>query len=359
MITTIAVPPAATLPTGLDRWKAIDRRDPAADGQFVFAVTTTRIYCRPTCPSRRPRREHVRFFEKPAEAERAGFRACRRCHPEDAVSPAVARVEKARTWIDTHADEPPVLARLGRVAGVSPWHLQRSFRRLYGVSPREYAAARRVGRLKAALRAGSSSVDAVYEAGYGSPSRVYDAAPGALGMTPRAYRAGGASEEIRYAIADSAVGRVLVASTARGLCRVALGANDADLARDLAREFPHAAICRDDEGMKRAAGMLVQQVTGNRSAMELPTDVKATLFQRRVWKALQQIPYGKTRTYGEVAAAIGQPGAARAVARACATNPLALAIPCHRVVPASGGTGGYRWGKERKARLLARERVGK
>ena len=338
------------------RWQAVASRDLAADGGFVYAVTSTGIYCRPTCPSRRPRRNHVRFFPTSADAERAGFRACRRCRPEDALSPAVARVAKARLWLDAHPDQMPSLARLGRIAGLSPWHLQRSFRRLYGVSPREYAAARRVGRLKAALRRGSSSADAVYEAGYGSPSRVYDEASGALGMTPRAYRSGGAAERIRYATAETAVGRVLVASTDRGLCRVALGASDPALARELAAEFPHASIVRDDEGMRTAARLVVQHVAGDVSAIELPLDVKATLFQRRVWKALRQIPYGSTRTYSEVASGIGKPGAARAVAQACATNPLAVLVPCHRVVPAAGGTGGYRWGKERKARLIAAEK---
>ena len=356
MITeTLDVASVSHPPARLDHWKAIVSRDLAADGRFVFAVTTTGIYCRPTCPSRRPHREHVRFFETAAAAEQAGFRACRRCKPKDAVSPPRARIEKARHWLDTHDEAQPTLAALARVAGVSPWHLQRSFTRLYGFSPRDYVAARRVGRLKAALRAGSSSTDAVYEAGYGSPSRVYDEAAGTLGMTPRAYRAGGASEDIRYTVVASAVGRVLVACTARGLCRVALGDADAVLEGELAAEFPKASISRDDRELRPLARMVVREFSGDPVAAEIPVDIKATAFQRRVWKALRRIPRGATRTYTEVAADIGRPGASRAVARACAANPLALVVPCHRVVPAAGGTGGYRWGRERKARLLELE----
>jgi len=205
MTEALAVASFSASPVPTDPWKAVVDRDLAADGRFVFAVTTTGVYCRPTCPSRRPRRDHVRFFDLPADAEQAGFRACLRCKPKDAVSPARARVEKARLWLDTHQDARPTLSNLARVAGLSPWHFQRSFTRLYGVSPRDYAAARRVGRLKAALRAGASSTDAVYEAGYGSPSRVYSEADRTLGMTPAAYRAGGDAELIRYAVAHQLV----------------------------------------------------------------------------------------------------------------------------------------------------------
>ncbi len=356
MTETLAVALVSASTASLDRWTAVADRDLAADGRFVFAVTTTGIYCRPTCPSRRPRREHVQFFDRAVDAEQAGFRACLRCKPKDAVSPARARVEKARVWLDAHEDEKPTLARLARVAGVSPWHLQRSFTRLYGVSPRDYAAARRVGRLKASLRAGSSSTDAVYEAGYGSPSRVYAEADRTLGMTPAAYRDGGAAERVRYAIADSEIGKVLVASTARGLCRVAMGDSDQVLKEELEREFPRATISEDARDMAPIARFVGQHLSGDGSALRaLPIDLRGTVFQRRVWKALQRIPRGSTRTYSEIAAAIGQPKASRAVARACATNPLALIVPCHRVVPAAGGTGGYRWGKARKARLLRLE----
>jgi AraC family transcriptional regulator, regulatory protein of adaptative response / methylated-DNA-[protein]-cysteine methyltransferase len=350
-VASVFVPPAQT-----DRWKAVANRDVTADGRFVFAVTTTGIYCRPTCPSRRPRRENVRFFDAAADAERAGFRACLRCKPKDTVSPARARLEKARRWLDEHEDATPTLSILARVAGLSAWHLQRSFTRLYGVSPRDYAAARRVGRLKAALRSGASSTDAVYEAGYGSPSRAYAEVDRTLGMTPAAYRAGGADEQIRYGIADSGIGKVLVASTSRGLCRVALGDTAEALKQELEREFPRATLREDAKDMAPIARFVGQHLSGDGSALRaLPVDLRGTAFQRRVWKALQRIPRGSTRTYSEIAAAIGQPTASRAVARACAANPLALIVPCHRVVPASGGTGGYRWGRERKARLLSAE----
>jgi AraC family transcriptional regulator of adaptative response/methylated-DNA-[protein]-cysteine methyltransferase len=355
MITeTFTVASSSVVSSSSSRWQAVLSRDLSADGRFVYAVTTTGVYCRPTCPSRRPRREHVLFFEAGNEAARAGYRACRRCRPDEAVSPAVARVERARRWIDAHSDVVPRLASLSRVAGVTPWHLQRSFTKLYGVSPREYAAARRVERLKTSLKSGAKSADAVYEAGYGSPSRAYEAAASTLGMTPRAYQSGGKSMEIRYAIGSSTLGRVLVAATPRGLCRVAIAETDDALTAILRHEFPAADPVRDDAGLKTMTKAVVDLADG-RTAREIPTDVRGTVFQQRVWKALRQIPAGATRTYTEVARSIGRPSAVRAVARACATNPIALVVPCHRVVPAAGGVGGYRWGSARKARLLERE----
>jgi AraC family transcriptional regulator of adaptative response/methylated-DNA-[protein]-cysteine methyltransferase len=348
----VASSSVSTPPTS--RWQAVLSRDLSADGQFVYAVTTTGVYCRPTCPSRRPLRQHVLFFDAGSEATRAGYRPCRRCRPDEPVSPAIARVERARRWIDAHADAVPTLSMLSKVAGTSPWHFQRSFTKLYGVSPRQYAAARRVERLKTSLKSGSKSADAVYEAGYGSPSRAYEAAAGALGMTPRAYRSGGKSAEIRYALGSSSLGRVLVASTPRGLCRVAIAETDDELRTILGDEFPAAQVVRDDKGLERTTKAVVALANG-RAAREIPTDVRGTVFQQQVWKALCRIPRGATRTYADVARAIGRPTATRAVARACATNPIALVVPCHRVVPASGGVGGYRWGTERKARLLERE----
>ncbi len=336
------------------RWQAILARDLSADGRFVYAVTTTGVYCRPTCPSRRPLRHNVLFFDAGSEAARAGYRACQRCRPDEPVSPAIARVERARRWIDTHADAAPTLSTLSRVTGITPWHLQRSFKKLYGVSPRDYAAARRVERLKSSLKSGAKSADAVYEAGYGSPSRAYEAAAGALGMSPRTYRSGGKSTEIRYAVGSSSLGRVLIASTPRGLCRVAIAATDDELMGLLRAEFPAAQVVRDDAGLKQTLKAVVDLADG-RTAREIPTDVRGTVFQQRVWKALRRIPAGATKTYSEVARSIGRPSAVRAVARACATNPIALVVPCHRVVPAAGGVGGYRWGAERKARLLDRE----
>ncbi len=337
------------------RWRALVSRDLTADGTFVYGVASTGVYCRPSCPSRRPRPAGVLYFSGPADAERAGYRACRRCRPQDPASPLVTKIQRARQWVDEHPGANPSLKRLARVAGTSPWHLQRSFTRLYGVSPREYAAARRVGKLKRELRSETRLAEVGYEAGFGSPSRLYDASGAALGMTPRAYREGGVDQEIRYGIVRTSIGYVLVARTARGVCRVAIGDNAEPLESSLTREFPRAAIARDDGALKHETDAIVSSVDSDQAQLSIPLDVLATAFQRRVWQALQRIPRGETRTYAEVAASIGAPRAARAVARACATNPVALVVPCHRVVPASGSTGGYRWGSERKAQILRSE----
>ena len=353
MIISARSMPSSTTDT---RWRALVSRDLTADGAFVYGVTSTGIYCRPSCPSRRPRKGGVLYFSGPDEAERAGYRACRRCRPQDPASPLVTKVQRARQWVDEHPGATPSLKWLARVAGTSPWHLQRSFKRLFGVSPREYAAARRVGKLKRELRSETRLAEVGYEAGFGSPSRLYDAAGGALGMTPSAYRQGGAHEDIHYGIIRTSIGFVLVARTARGICRVSIGDTAAPLESALEREFPQASITRDDGGLKTEVAAVVSSLQSDQPQLSIPIDVLATAFQRRVWQALQRIPRGQTRTYGEVAASIGEPRAARAVARACATNPVALVIPCHRVVPASGGTGGYRWGAERKAQLLKAER---
>ena len=349
-----ALPMAST--TTDARWRALASRDLTADGTFVYGVTSTGVYCRPSCPSRRPRPGGVLFFSGPADAERAGYRACRRCRPQDAASPLVTKVERARRWVDAHPGATPSLKQLARLAGTSPWHLQRSFTRLFGVSPREYAAAQRVGKLKRELRSETRLAEVGYEAGYGSPSRLYDESSGALGMTPGAYRKGGANQEIRYGIARTAIGVVLVARTARGVCRVSIGDKPDALESALTREFPLAAITRDDRALERETAAVTAILQSDHRQLPIPLDVLGTAFQRRVWNALQRIPPGQTRTYAEVAAAIGAPGAARAVARACASNPVALIIPCHRVVPATGGPGGYRWGPERKARILEAER---
>ena len=345
---------AATMPSLDPRWRAVNARDLAADGTFVYAVTSTGVYCRPSCPSRRPRPDRVAFYPTPTAAEQAGFRACRRCRPEQPRSPLEDKVRRARTWIDAHPDDAPSLARLAKVAATTPWHLQRSFKRLFGLSPREYAAARRTTRLKDALRR-ERVTDAVYEAGFGSPSRVYEEADATLGMTPGAYRNHAAGERIVFATADSPLGIVLVACTQRGLCRVALGDDAASLEKGLRAEFPRADVRRDAKSTRDALKAVLAVAAGERLA-DLPLDVRGTAFQRRVWRALQAIPAGSTRTYAEVAEAIGAPTATRAVARACAANPVALVIACHRVVPKAGGTGGYRWGAQRKAALLKAER---
>jgi AraC family transcriptional regulator of adaptative response/methylated-DNA-[protein]-cysteine methyltransferase len=348
MITSVAALPAADA-----RWLAVQGRDVRADGRFVYAVRSTGIYCRPSCPSRRPRPDRVAFFPTPDAAEQAGFRACRRCDPRAGQSASAQKVDRVRLWIDSHPDLRPSLARLARVAGVSPWHLQRTFKRLLGVTPAQYARAGRATRLKRELKRGPVT-DAIYAAGFGSPSRVYEDG-GVLGMTPRAYGTGGRGERIRFTTVTTPLGTLLVAATDRGVCRVALGEEPGQLERDLRDEFPAADVRRDRAGLKAAGAALRAAAAGLPVPSPLPLDVRGTAFQRQVWRALRQIPIGKTRTYAEVAREIGRPGAARAVARACATNPVALAVPCHRVVPAAGGEGGYRWGSERKKKLLAEE----
>jgi AraC family transcriptional regulator of adaptative response/methylated-DNA-[protein]-cysteine methyltransferase len=343
-------------------WAAVIARDRRHDGEFVYAVSTTGIYCRPGCPSRHPLRRHVRFFATPDDAESAGFRACLRCRPREAVTPADRAVEAARTYLETHVDERVSLAELAREVGLSPHHLQRTFKRVMGVSPRQFAAALRADRLKRALRAEGSVSRATYEAGYSGSSRAYDAAETHLGMTPAAYRRGGRGVRIRFATAATRLGRLLVAATERGLCAVTLGDDDDALERALAEEYPEAvreraggADDRDAElrGWVRA---IVRHIEGTEPALTMPVDVAGTPFQERVWDALRTIPYGATRSYAQVAAAVGAPTAVRAVASACARNHVALVIPCHRVVRSAGGAGGYRWGTERKRALLAQER---
>jgi AraC family transcriptional regulator of adaptative response/methylated-DNA-[protein]-cysteine methyltransferase len=331
-------------------WRAVETRDARWDGKFVFAVESTGVYCRPSCPARRPRRAQVRYFPAPDAAERAGFRACRRCNPrEDA---GLALVERACRRIEAGAAR---LEDLAAESGVSARRLARLFRRHLGISPRQYAEARRIDTFRAEVRNGRSVTDALYQAGYGSGSRLYERASAELGMTPATYRRGGAGQRITYSIVECALGRLLVAATERGICAVSLGKAEGGLEAALFLEFPGAEIQRDDDRLRQWTGALVSQLEGVGTSADLPLDVRATGFQRRVWEELRKIPRGQTRTYGEVARALGQPTAARAVARACATNPAALVIPCHRVVPAEGGTGGYRWGAARKARLLKAE----
>lgn len=345
--------------SGLDlRWKALAGRDRAADGTFVYGVTSTGVYCRPSCPSRRPRADRVRFFDTTHEARSAGFRACKRCRPDTVglAQPGIEAVRRVSAYLATHADETVTLAHLARVASMSPHHLQRRFKAIVGLSPREYQAAMRADRLRASLREGRDVTSAIYEAGYGSPSRVYESAPTGKGMSPSNYRRHGAGMRIGYSILQSGIGRVLVAATEHGVCAVKIGANDASLVGELEREFSAAEIARNASPRPEWARAIADHLRGNLEALDLPIDVKATAFQWKVWRALQQIPAGETRAYAEVARRIGKPKAVRAVASACARNPVALVVPCHRVVPASGGTGKYRWGTARKAALLAAEK---
>lgn len=344
-------------------WQAVQSRDAGCDGAFVFAVRSTGIYCRPSCPARRPRREQVVFFHLPEAAEQAGFRACRRCHPRQAEAggPQTELVQRACRQIKTHLEdtleEPLTLTTLSKQVGISPYHLQRVFKRIMGITPRQYADACRLGQFKARLKGGESVSSAMYNAGYGSSSRLYERAPAQLGMTPATYRRGGRGMHINFTIVDCPLGRLLVAATEKGVCAVSLGDSDVALKSALASEYPAAEIHPDGEFLKKWVDILLNHLRGQRPRLELPLDVQATAFQWRVWEALRSIPYGSTRSYSEIARAIGQPKAVRAVARACATNPVALVIPCHRAVREDKTLGGYRWGLERKHILLKQERV--
>jgi AraC family transcriptional regulator of adaptative response/methylated-DNA-[protein]-cysteine methyltransferase len=340
-----------------EAWQAVQTRDRRCDGRFVYAVASTGVYCRPSCPSRRPRRDRVRFFDAPAAARDAGFRACKRCKPDDTntADPWIDKIRRACVYL-ANVDGHPSLAALAARIGGSPYHLQRNFKRIVGVTPREYAEACRLNSVKRRLRKSADVTGAMVDAGYGSSSRFYERAVPKLGMPPSIYRRGGAGMRINYAIVDSPLGRLLVGATARGVCAIAMGSSDADLTASLAREYPAATIDRDVGALGTWTTRILAHVEGRQPRLDLPLDVQATAFQWQVWQALAAIPYGETRTYGEVARAIGQPRASRAVARACASNPVALAIPCHRVVPGAGGEGGYRWGAQRKKQILDRER---
>ncbi|MCC7417124.1 MAG: bifunctional DNA-binding transcriptional regulator/O6-methylguanine-DNA methyltransferase Ada [Acidobacteria bacterium] len=340
------------------RWAAVLGRDRSSDGQFVYAVGTTGIYCRPSCPSRRPRRDHVVFFEAAGDAERAGYRACRRCRPAEPppVDPWVDRIRRACAHL-ANAEARPSLSTLARHLGGSRYHLQRNFKRLVGITPREYADACRLARVKRGLRAGEAVTGALLDAGYGSASRFYERAAPKLGMPPRTYGRGGAGATIGYVMVASPLGRLLVAATPRGICSIALASSDHELESSLRAEYPAAVLAHASTGaLTRWTRQVVDHLAGRLPRLDLPLDIRATSFQWQVWQALSSIPYGETRTYKEVAKTIGRPAAVRAVARACATNPVAVAIPCHRVVASDGRLAGYRWGRRRKQALIAGER---
>jgi len=340
--------PAQPLPARLDEerlWHAVLSRDRASNGRFVYAVRSTRIYCRPSCASRRPNRTQVVFFESSEAAQRAGFRACRRCRPEDtaAADRQSEFVQRACQLLEAHAEEGGIsLSALGSALGVSPYHLQRTFKQVMGVTPRQYVEARRLACFKQHVKSGDPVTAALYNAGYGSSSRLYEKAPQQLGMTPATYLQGGRGIAIRYSILACALGRLLVAGTERGVCAICLGESDEELEESLRREFSAAEIRRDDAAVRAWGDDLLQHLEGSQLQLNLLLDIRATVFQMRVWRELQAIPCGSTRSCSEVAAAIGQPSATRAVARACATNPVAVAIPCHRVVREDHSLGGYR-----------------
>ncbi len=338
------------------RWQAVLARDSASDGKFVFAVSSTGVYCRPSCPARRPRRENVKFFRRPEEAEDAGFRECLRCRPKALGGNSRQQMVKSLCrYIERHLDEPLTLAQLGAEFRQSPFHLQRTFKSVLGITPKEYANSCRIRGFRQDLKAGHSVTRAMHQAGYSSSSRLYSRRASELGMEPAKYRRGAIAAPIRYTCADSPLGRILIAATDKGVCSIQFADSDEELEQGLKQEFPFALRRRDDGMMVDLLQSVIRQMNGSEVARSLPLDIRATAFQRRVWSYLQSIGFGKTRSYAEVAKAIRHPSAVRAVARACATNPIAIAIPCHRVVRFNGEMGGYRWGITRKKALLEME----
>jgi AraC family transcriptional regulator of adaptative response/methylated-DNA-[protein]-cysteine methyltransferase len=353
------------MPNVLDNpelWKAVLSRDTARDGSFVFAVRSTGIYCRPSCPARRPRPEQVSFFQVPEAAEQAGFRACRRCHPRRirASDPRIELVRQICHALDEHDEEPQTLKTLSAETGVSAHHLQRTFKEIMGITPRQYAESRRLNQFKANVKRGASVTEAMYDAGYGSSRGLYEQSSSRLGMTPATYGRGGKGMRIIYTTAACSLGRLLVAATERGVCSVALSDSDAKLIAALFAEYPNASIDSQDTAISPSLNLWLDEVlrliAGKTPHADLPLDVQATAFQWQVWEELRRIPRGATRSYQQIAEAIGKPKAVRAVARACASNHVALVIPCHRVIREDKGLGGYRWGMERKEKLLKRER---
>jgi AraC family transcriptional regulator of adaptative response/methylated-DNA-[protein]-cysteine methyltransferase len=338
------------------RWQTVLARDGASDGKFVFAVSSTGVYCRPSCPSKRPKRENVSFFLAPQEAERAGFRECLRCRPKSvSENPRQELIKRVCRYIEQHLDEPITLAQLGEQFRQSPFHLQRNFKQVLGITPKEYANSCRMRGFRQNLKSGHSVTRAMHDAGYSSTSRLYSRTTSELGMEPAKYRRGAIAALIRYTCADSPLGRILIAATDKGICSIQFADSDEELEQGLKQEFPFAIRRHDDKGMSDLTGQLMRLMRGLEKFSALPLDIQATAFQRRVWSHLQSIRFGETQSYSDVAKAIRRPSAVRAVARACATNPVAIAIPCHRVLRSNGDLGGYRWGTERKQTLLNME----
>lgn len=351
-------PPGPTEQTLQDpRWTAVRRRDASADGSFYYSVKSTGVYCRPSCSARLPRPENVAFHRTAQDAEQAGFRPCRRCRPEgDSVAQRLsAKIVEACRLLET-SEGSLGLQQLARQVGLSPSHLHRNFKRLLGTTPNAYARARREGRVRADLSRAPSVTEAIYAAGYGSSSRFYENSAQLLGMTPTAYRQGGAGATIAFAVGQCSLGAVLVARSQAGVCAIALGDDPDGLTRELQDRFPQAELVGDDPDFQKLVARVVGFVESPRIGLDLPLDIQGTAFQKRVWEALSLIPAGETISYSALARKLGAPQAARAVASACAANRLAVAIPCHRVVRTDGSLSGYRWGVERKSALLDRER---
>ena len=336
-------------------WRATRARDPRADGTFVLAVRSTHIYCRPSCPARRPLRRNVTFYRTREEAERNGYRPCLRCRPNE-ISGPVALVRRAADLLAQSTEEGLTLRLLAKTLGATQSTLRRAFLQVTGLKPRQLVEALRLHRFKALMRAGKSITDALYETGYGSSSRVYERSNAQLGMTPATYRKGGMGMKLAYTIAESPLGKVLVAATGRGVSAIYLGDEETRLVAELREEYPRAEIAAASNGFERWVKEVLQRIAGRPPHIELPLDLQATAFQRRVWTELQRIPRGSTRTYSQVARSLGRPKAVRAVARACARNPVSIVVPCHRVIREDGALAGYRWGLSRKEQLLASER---
>jgi AraC family transcriptional regulator, regulatory protein of adaptative response / methylated-DNA-[protein]-cysteine methyltransferase len=336
-------------------WRAVAENDARFDGAFYMGVKTTGIYCRPSCRARTPKRENVAFFSTWAAAEASGLRACLRCRPRDVGSadPQIEKIIKACGLLDS--DKPYSLEELAMETGLSPYHFQRSFKSIVGISPKKYAEVKRMEKFKQELRSGSDVTTAMYDAGFGSSRGLYENAADTMGMTPATYKKGGAGVQISYTIANTELGKLMVARTKRGICSVAFGDTDDELADALGAEFPNAEIAADDKDLRATVDAIIAYLAGKQQRLMLPLDLRATAFQLQVWELLRKIPYGETRSYGDIAAELGDRKKVRAVARACATNPVALLIPCHRVVASSGKLSGYRWGIERKRRLLDAE----
>ncbi len=338
-----------------DKIKAIMDRESIHDGEFVYGVKTTRIYCRPSCPSRRPKLENIVLFDSPNEAEDAGYRACLRCEPSEYYPPNEAFVERITNYIARNIDEKLTLGRLAEEFEVSKYHLQRTFKSVLGMSPRQYIEAQRLELFKSHIRNGENVESAMTGSGFKSRSRLYEKVSDKLGMTPTEYREGGTDVSIWYTVIETAITKVLVARTERGICALYMGENESRLVVALMEEYPYASITRDDEGLREAVGPLTSYFDGANFNPRLPLDIHRTAFQWRVLKAIQEIPPGETRTYSELAESIGNPKASRAVASACGRNPVGILVPCHRVLRKDGGLGGYRWGLPLKEKLLEYE----
>ncbi len=339
-----------------ERWLAVQQRDGSADGRFVYGVKTTGIYCRPSCGSKAARRENVTYFDSPDDAEKAGFRACKRCRPN---MPGLAReraamIAEACRMIE-EAEEPPSLEALARAAGVSRFHFHRLFKEATGVTPKAYATAARAEKLRGELAGGSSVTSAIYDAGYNASSRFYEESTSRLGMRPKQYRDGGRDVRIRFAVGECSLGTVLVAATDKGVCAIDFGSDADSLLKQLQDRFPHAELVGGDAEFETLIATVIGYLEMPRGDLDLPLDIRGTAFQHKVWAALRAIPAGQTASYSDIARAIGKPSAVRAVAQACSANRIAVAIPCHRVIRTDGNLAGYRWGVDRKRELISRE----